>query len=362
MRRFYTSQRFAGPLVVQFQRRLEEFLGVKHVVVVRSATNALMIATHTMGLRGTVIAPAWTFVASAQALAWSNCKPAFCDIDLDTQQMATPSVKQLLDRGGIAGILGVHCWGGAAPVDALARLSEEYRVPLYYDAAQAFGCRLNDRTVGSFGQTEVFSFHAANILNTAEGGCLATNDDVLAAQFVAMRGDHAPGGGVMMQSATSRLSEIQAAIGLMLLDEFEVIRHNNEDQHRLYKNGLATIPGIRLLKPAGVTLSNFQHAVCVVDASAFGLNRDQLLAVLKAENVVAERQFHPLPYSIPPFSEDGTEPGRLANTELAAQRTLQLPIGALVTNAHIDSICETISEAHRQAEAIQAVYRVPVVA
>jgi dTDP-4-amino-4,6-dideoxygalactose transaminase len=178
MRRFYTSQRFAGPLVVQFQQRLQEFLGVKHVVVVRSATNALMIATHTMGLHGRVIVPAWTHISPVQALAWSHCEPAFCDIDLDTQQMSVPSVRRLLDEGGISGILGVHCWGGAAPVDALAQLSEEYAVPLYYDAAHAFGCRLNDRAVGSFGRTEVFSFHAKNILTTAEGGCLATNDDV----------------------------------------------------------------------------------------------------------------------------------------------------------------------------------------
>jgi dTDP-4-amino-4,6-dideoxygalactose transaminase len=360
LRRFYTSQRFAGPLVVQFQRRLEEFLGVKHVVVVRNATNALMIATHTMGLRGTVIVPAWTFVASVQALAWANCKPAFCDIDLETQQMSTASVRRLLDRGGIAGILGVHCWGGVAPIDTLARLSEEYRVPLYYNAAQAFGCRINDRAVGSFGQTEVFSFHAANILNTAEGGCLATNDDALASQFVAMRGDHVSSSGVMMQSATSRLSEIQAAIGLMLLDEFEVIRQNNEKQHRLYENRLGAIPGIGLLKPAAVTLSNFQHAVCTVDAFALGLNRDQLLAVLKAENIAAEQRFNPLPHSIPPFSEGGTERDTLANTELAAQRTLQLPIGALLTNARIDLICETISEAHRHVEAIQAVCRTSV--
>jgi dTDP-4-amino-4,6-dideoxygalactose transaminase len=358
-RRFYTSQRFAGPLVARFERRLEEFLGVRRVVVVRNATNALMIATHTMGLRGRVIAPAWTFVASVQALVWSNCKPVFCDIDPDTQQMSIPSVIQLLDRGGIAGILGVHCWGGAAPVDALARLSEEYRVPVYYDAAQAFGCHVSDRAVGSFGQTEAFSFHAANILNTAEGGCLATNDDALAAQFEAMRGDHVPGGGAMMQSATSRLSEIQAAIGLMLLDEFEAIQRNNEEQHRRYENHLATIPGINLLKPAGVTLSNFQHAVCIVDALAFGLIRDQLLTVLKAENVAAERQFFPLPHSIPPLSEGGIEYGRLANTELASQRTLQLPIGALLTTARIDLICETIAEAHRQAEVIQAVCWAP---
>jgi dTDP-4-amino-4,6-dideoxygalactose transaminase len=358
-RRFYTSQRFAGPLVVRFQRRLEEFLQVNHVIVVRSATNALMIATHTLGLHGRVIVPAWTFLATVQALAWSNCMPAYCDIDPDTQQMSVPSVRRLLDSGGIAGILGVHIGGGAAPVDELADLSEQYKVPLYYDAAQAFGCRLGERAIGMFGQAEVFSFHAANILNTAEGGCLATNDDQLAAQFVAMRGDHMPGGGVMMQSATSRLSEMQAAIGLMLLDEWTAIRQNNEEQHRQYENGLTAIPGLRFLKPAGVTLSNFQHAACLVDASAFGLNRDQLMAVLRAENVFAEQGFHPLPHKVTALSESGLEAASLANTERAARQTMHLPIGSRPTEAGIDLICEAIAEAHQQAEAIRTAYPGP---
>jgi len=98
-RRFYTSQRFAGPLVVQFQRRLEEFLGVKHAVVVRNATNALMIATHTLGLRGKVIVPSWTFIGTVQALIWSKCQPVFCDIDPETQQMSIASVRKLLEGG-----------------------------------------------------------------------------------------------------------------------------------------------------------------------------------------------------------------------------------------------------------------------
>src|SRR5580704_19625868 len=106
-RRYYTAQRFAGPLVVQFQRRLEEFLGVKHAIVVRNATNALMIATHTLGLQGRVIVPSWTSVATVQSLAWSKCQPAFCDIDPETQQMSVASVERLLKDGGITGILGV---------------------------------------------------------------------------------------------------------------------------------------------------------------------------------------------------------------------------------------------------------------
>jgi dTDP-4-amino-4,6-dideoxygalactose transaminase len=354
-RRFYTSQRFAGPLVVQFQRRLEEFLGVKHVIVVRNATNALMIATHTLGLRGRVIVPSWTSIATVQALAWSKCEPAFCDIDPETQQMSVASIERLLEGGGITGILGVHLWGSALPVTELENLAQRYGVPVYYDAAQAFGCRLDERAVGTFGQTEIFSFHAANILSTAEGGCLATNDDTLAAKFLAMRGDHVPGTGISMQSATARLSEIQAAIGLMLLDDFDRIRRDNEEQHRRYESRLISVPGIRVLKPIGVSASNFQHLVGVVDPPAFGLTRDELLSVLKAENIAAERHFHPLPHAVSPFSDIDPDPEQLVNTKLAADRTFQLPLGARVTLDHVESICDVIHEAHLHAESLRRV-------
>jgi len=352
-RRFYTSQRFAGPLVVEFQRRLEEFLGVKHVIVVRNATNALMIATHTLGLRGKVMVPSWTAIATVQALIWSKCQPVFCDIDPDTQQMSIPSVRALLEGGGINGILGVHLWGDALPVGELESLAEEYGIPLYYDAAQAFGCRVGERAIGTFGQAEVFSFQAANILSTAEGGCLTTNDDALAAKFVAMRGDHVPGTGANLQSATARLSEIQAAIGLMALDDFDRIRENNEEQHRCYETSLGSVPGIRVLRPSGVTISNFQDLVGVVEPAKFGLTRDELLAVLKAENIVAERHFHPASHAVRPFCEIAVDPGQLRNTELAARGTFQLPLGAQVTPDRIEQICDVIHETHLRAESLR---------
>jgi len=229
-RRFYTSQRFAGPLVVELQRRLEEFVWVRRVIVLRNATNGLMIATHTLGLRGKVIVPAWSHIATVQALIWSKCEPVYCDIDLISQQMSANSVRRLLAAGGVTGILGVHLWGGAAPVKALQGLAEEFEVPLYYDAAHAFGVRTHNRAIGGYGCAEVFSFQSSNVLSTGEGGCIATNDEALAAKFVAMRGDEVAPAGVSLQSATARMSEIQAAIGLMMLDDFERNRRSNEQQ------------------------------------------------------------------------------------------------------------------------------------
>jgi dTDP-4-amino-4,6-dideoxygalactose transaminase len=346
-RRYYTAQRFAGPVVVELQRRLQEFLGVKHAIAVRNATNGLMIATHTLGLRGKVIVPSWASIAIVESLAWSNCQPVFCDIDPQSQQMSLASIRHLLEGGGIKGILGVHLWGDAVPVFELETLAKEYGVALYYDASHAFGCRVNERAIGNFGQAEVLSFHETNILSTGEGGCIVTNDDTLASKFIAMRGDHVSGAGVAVQSATSRMSEIQAAVGLSMLDDFERNRRNNEEQHHFYEKRLRSIPGIRILRPSGVTTSNFQNLVGVVDQAVLGLARDELLAVLRAENVEADRDFHPANHRVVPFSERiAVAHGQLHNTELAAQSTFQLPIGARVTTDHIEQICDIIHQAH----------------
>lgn len=350
-RRYYTGQRFAGPLVVELQRRLQEFLGVKHAIAVRNAMNGLMIVAHSLGLRGNVIVPSWASVAAIGSLTWSHCQPVFCDIDPRSQQMSPGSVRRLLAGGGIAGILGVHLWGDAAPVHALEALAEEFGVALYYDASHAFGCRVSDRAIGNFGQAEVLSFHESNILSTGDGGCIVTNDDALASKFIAMRGDHVTGAGAAMQSATSRMSEIQAAVGLAMLDDFERNRRNNAEQHQLYQARLAPIDGIRVLKPSAVSTSNFQNLVGVVDQATFGLSRDELVAVLRAENVEPGRHFHPANHRRHPFSNAMIASAPLENTDVAAQSTLQLPIGARVTANHIEQICDVIRQAHLDAAA-----------
>jgi dTDP-4-amino-4,6-dideoxygalactose transaminase len=349
-RRYYTAQRFAGPLVVEFQRRLQEFFGAKHAIAVRNATNGLMIVTHTLGLKGKVIVPSWAPVATVESLVWSNCQPVFCDIDPQSHQMSLISIRRLLEAGGIDGILGVHLWGNAAPVFELEALAKEYGVALYYCATHAFGCKVNERTIGNFGAAEVFSFHETNILSTGEGGCIVTNDDALASLFIAMRGDHVSGAGVSVQSATSRMSEIQAAVGLISLEEFESNRRNNEAQHRLYKERLSSIPGIRVLETSGVTTCNFQNVVGLVDHAKFGLDRDELVAVLRAENVSSTREFHPGNHRLARFSKAGAAAlQQLPNTEWAAQNTFQLPIGAWLTVDHIEQICEIICQAHVHA-------------
>jgi dTDP-4-amino-4,6-dideoxygalactose transaminase len=352
-RRFYTSQRFAGPLVVELQHRIENFLGVKHAVAIRNATTGLMITTYTLGLSGKVIVPSWTHISTIQALLWAKCSPTFCDIEPTSQQLSLSSLRSRLEERDVAAILGVHLWGSALPVAELEELANEYSVALYYDAAHAFGCKVGERSIGSFGRAEIFSFHTANVVSTGEGGCITTNDDALAAKFIAMRGDEMAATGVALQSATARMSELQAAVGIMMLDDFEHHRRRNQDLHRHYQACLSGVAGIRILEPCGVTLSNFQSLTVVVDSSRFGLSRDQLLAVLRAENVLASKQFDPPAHLLKGPASGADDGERLKNTNAAALSTLQLPLGADVSSEDIDVICEIIRQAHGCSESIK---------
>jgi dTDP-4-amino-4,6-dideoxygalactose transaminase len=352
-RRFYTSQRFAGPLVVEFQNRIENFLGVKHAIAIRNATTGLMIATYTFGLNGKVIVPSWTHISTIEALLWAKCKPIFCDIDPTSQQLSLTSLRSRLEKRDIEAILGVHLWGSALPVAELEELAKEYGVIIYYDAAHAFGCRVGERGIGSFGRAEVFSFHAANIVSTGEGGCITTNDDTLAAKFISMRGDEIAATGAALQSATSRMSEMQAAVGMMMLDDFEHNRRRNEDLHLRYQACLSGVGGIRILEPQNVTLSNFQSLTVVIDSSRFGLSRDQLLEVLREENVLASDPFNLPAHSLRTFASDTNDREQLKNTNAAALDTLQLPLGAHVSSKHVEVICEIIRHAQACAESVK---------
>jgi len=142
------------------------------------------------------------------------------------------------------------------------------------------------------------------------------------------------------RTVNGRMSEAQAAIALMSLADFPVNRQINENLHCRYDIGLEPIPGLELSKPTGVSLSNFQCALCRVDELKYGLSAKALAALLNAENVCAEAE---APYS--QQSSDADAPG---------VSIIQLPIGAGMTIQLVDDICAILAKAHRAAPAIRA--------
>lgn len=349
-RQYYTEY---GPLNRQFEQQLQQFLGVRHAICVTNETVGLMMLAGAMELKGKVILPAFASTGTAQSLRWSGLEPVFCDADPDTHHIGIDRITALIDKD-VSAILGVHLWGGACDPVALLKLADTRGVQLYFDAAHAFGCAVDGVRVGNFGRAEVFSFNQDNILNASEGGCICTNDDELAARLRTMRSSAGAGKAVeVTKTVNGRMSEAQAAIALMNLDDFQTNQKNNRTLFGLYETHLTGIPGIQLIRPTGVSFSNYQHAVCRVDEQEFGIPRDLLIELLEAENVDAKRCFSPgLHRSLPSVHELPHYRDRLPNTDKLSASGFQLPIGALVYSQSVARICKIIFGAHRASAKI----------
>ena len=353
-RRYYTNQ---GPEVRLLEEKLQGYLGVKHAICVTNATIGLIMAAEALELSGKVIMPSFTFIASAQSLNWNGIQPVFCDIDPTTHQMANDKLDALVDAH-VTGIMGVNLWGGACDPTALEKYANARGLKLYFDSAHAFGCVVEDTKVANFGSIEVFSFHATKILNATEGGCLCTNDDMLAARLRNIRSSYGAGKPVpVIKTSNGRMSEAQAAIALLSLEDFPQNQLYNETLFRNYEERLRHIPGIRLVKPSGVTFSNYQYVVCEVDKRNFGISRDSLIAVLKGENVNARRYFYPSTHRSVGFREkqQGVHE-TLPVTEKLCGSYIQLPIGALVDHNAVDAICTIIKRSYRLSKRLKSFF------
>lgn len=333
-----------GPMVQEFERRIAERVGVKHCVAMCNATIALEIAIRALGMSGEVIVPSWTFVATSHALYWQGITPVFADIDPATHNLDPDAVRRMITPR-TSGIIGVHLWGRAAPVDELQDIADEYRLKLMFDAAHAFGSSYKGQPIGSFGECEVFSFHATKAFNTMEGGAVTTNNDELAEAMRLMRNFGFKGNDNVIHPGTNgKMIEICAAMGLANLDRFDDVIETNRCNHVAYKRALADIPGVSLLEYDSIE-SNSHHYVVLEVSDDCPVSRDEIITALQAENVLARRYFWPGCHMMQPYRDLFPHSGLvLPQTSALAQRVMVLPNGRLP-----DGAIETIADLVRQA-------------
>lgn len=344
-RQYYTNH---GPLAQALETRLAQRLQVRHAMCVTNATIGLALAAQALGFRGKVVVPAFSFVNTAQSLAWADVEVEFCDVSRETGHL-TPEIVEPFLKDGACGILGVNLWGDAADVEGLQQLAIRYGVPLYFDSAQGFACEVAGRPLGGFGRLEVISFHSSQILSATEGAVICTDDDGLAAHIRNIRSNYGMGRPVPVgKTGNGRLSEAQAAVALMNLDDLPELIARNRRVFEAYKALLADVPGLRLRRPQLVSASNFQNVVVEVDSRVFGLSRNALIDVLRAENIetagdrgLGARRHH---------VRDA-----LPNTAHWCGSILQLPTGAQVDEAMVERIVALIRSAHRHADRIAQV-------
>jgi dTDP-4-amino-4,6-dideoxygalactose transaminase len=344
-----------GPFVQEFEHRVAELLGVKHCIAMCNATIALEIAIRALGLRGEVILPSMTFIATAHALQWQEITPIFCDIDPATHNIDPNRVEELITPR-TTGIIGVHLWGRACDIESLSEIANRRGLKLLFDAAHAFACSHHGRMIGGFGQAEVFSFHATKFFNTLEGGAVTTNDDMLAKKIRLMKNFGFAGyDSVIYIGTNGKMIEGAAAMGLTSLESLGVFREQNRQNYCEYSRRLGTIKGLNLLAYDERESNNYQYVVVEVDEVATTIPRDDLLKILHAENVLARRYFYPGCHRMEPYrSYYPNARLLLPETEQMAKRLLILPTGMAIGLQEINTICDILEVSLREADRVKA--------
>ena len=238
-----------GPLVRELTVRLEEYLGVENLLLVSSGTMGLQIAYRALGISGAsddgqaeVITTPFTFVATESSLRWEGLRPKFADIRPDTFNLCPEKTAELIADNTRA-ILPVHVYGNPCDVAAFDEISTNSSLKLIYDAAHAFGVQVNGESVLNNGDASVLSFHATKVFHTVEGGGVVFKDEDALYRARAIRnfGFDPVTGDIKSLGINGKMSEVNAAFGLALLDDIDAIFQRRMELLAMYSEALPDV-------------------------------------------------------------------------------------------------------------------------
>ena len=310
---------------------LARTLGAPHLSLFANGTLALLVAARVLGLRGEVVVTPFTFPATVHALAWAGLAPVFADVDPASMTL-DPAAAEAALTPATSGVLGVHVYGLPCDVRGFSALAARRGLSVLYDAAHAFGTTIDGVPVAAHGDATMFSFHATKLFHTAEGGALALRDaDAkrridLAKNFGIANEFEVVGTGI-----NAKMNELQAALGLCVLDELDAERARRARVVAAYDAAFAGVPGVTPVRPPAGTSDSLQYYVVRIDGGVAGADRDTVYARLRTYNVHARKYFFPLASDYPAYRElPSAAPGNLPHAQRAAREVLCLPLyGAL---------------------------------
>lgn len=233
-----------GSLVRTLETRLSEYLGVKNVICVANGSLALQLAYKALNLKGEVITTPFSFAATTSTLAWEKLTPVFADIDQKCFNLNPNNIEQLISENTSA-IVPVHVFGNPCEVDYIQSIADKHNLKIIYDAAHAFGVNFTDKdgqtqSVLNYGDISTLSFHATKLFHTIEGGAVITNDNDLANRIRLLINFGITGPTTIKSVGTNaKMNEFEAAMGLCILDEIELIKSERQHIWQVYQQELA---------------------------------------------------------------------------------------------------------------------------
>ncbi|MEO8400997.1 MAG: DegT/DnrJ/EryC1/StrS aminotransferase family protein [Gammaproteobacteria bacterium] len=346
-----------GPRVAEFTAKLKDYIGAPFVLPLASATAGLHLALLAMDLQpgDEVITTPLTFAATLNVIVLAGAKPVLIDIDPQTLNMDLNLLEDAITEKTRV-IMPVHFAGLALDMDVLYQIAEKHGLRVLEDSAHAIGAEYKGKKIGSFGDTQVFSFHPNKNMTTGEGGCVTTSDAVLAKKVGLLRfhgmdreawNRFGKSGSqdyeIVLPGLKYNMMDIQAALGLHQLEELDGFIERRTELVNRYQEVLADWQQWTLPSEPEFSHRHAWHLYTPqINSDVACMDRDEFMLRMKEKNIgtgLHYRAVHLYPYYRDEF---GFKPGDFPEAENVSSRIVSLPLFPGMTDAEHDRVIDVM--------------------
>jgi perosamine synthetase len=341
-----------GPKIQEFEKKMCDYIGVKHTVAVNSGTSALHLIIRGLGIGegDKVLTTPFSFIASSNCILFEKAEPLFVDINEETLNLDPDKVEKKLkslsaeELKKVKAMLVVDAFGQPADWDRFEDIARKYKLLLIEDSAEALGSEYKGKKCGTFGEAGVFAFYPNKQITTGEGGVLVTDNEELA---IAARSMRSQGRGISGEwldhdrlGYNYRMDELAAALGCSQMERLDEILEKRAKVAEMYNQKFAEIEAVQIPYVSTNTskMSWFVYVIRLAD----GINREKVMDYLNREGVQCKPYFTPI--HLQPFYVDmfGYKKGDFPITEDVSSRTIALPFFTNLQEEQMDYVVEKV--------------------
>lgn len=327
----------------ELEKALCEYLDVPFVSLFTNGTLPLITALQALRITGEVITTPYSFVATTHSLWWNGIKPVFVDIDPATGNLDPDKIEAAITPRTTA-IMPVHVYGKPCETERIQEIADKYGLKVIYDAAHAFGVKVNGESVLNAGDMSTLSFHATKVYNTIEGGALVMHDEQTKKRIDYLKNFGFAGETeVVAPGINSKMDEMRAAYGLLNLKQVDAAIEVRRQVAVKYREALSNVDGITFFDDMPGVKHNYSYFPIFVDAEKYGMTRDELYFKMKEQNVLGRRYFYPL---ISTFSTyrglDSAKPENLPNAHKMADSVICLPMHHALSEEDVERVINIV--------------------
>lgn len=339
-----------GPKIEEFEKKIADYVGVKHAVAVNSGTSALHLIMKSFDIKDgdEVITTPFSFVASTNCILFERAKPVFIDINPETLEMDIDRIEEHITERTKA-ILAVDVFGHPMDMERLRKIADKHKLILIEDSCEALGSEYDGIKSGSLADAAVFAFYPNKQITTGEGGMVVTNTDDIAELCRSYRSQGRAITGFWLHHErlgyNYRMSELNAVIGSVQMDRLDDIIGRRNKAANMYNERLSRINGVTVpyVSPKTTVMSWFVYVIRL-DAN---INRDAVMEYLKQNGVACRPYFTPI--HIQPYIKEmfGYEEEDFPNTAKAGRSCIALPFYNDLGKEEVEYVADTLEKAIR---------------